>query len=172
MGPLQSVSRGTFQVLLGYKTNDTEHWVEIWVEILVSFEIRRLPSPIPSPLRHLPLRRLSHPVRALPTSIGLLPTPFICSPYPDHPIPLPRLLVVNQERSQLKARSAAAAGAAGGGETPAVEAMVEAKKVVIAQLQEKVDSIATQVNSVICCSPVFKTVVLSKWCYLPCYIRW
>ena len=56
------------------------------------------------------------------------------------------MLIVNQERSQLKARSAAAAGAAGGGEAPAVEAMVEAKKVVVGQLKEKMEKLEKEVR--------------------------
>ena len=79
-----------------------------------------------------------------------------------------RLLVVNQERSQLKARSAAAAGAAGGGEAPAVEAMVEAKRVVIAQLKEKVEAVTSQVYELLCSG----VVLLQCWYNLVyCRIR-
>ncbi|XP_050737308.1 intersectin-1-like isoform X6 [Eriocheir sinensis] len=57
-----------------------------------------------------------------------------------------RLLVLNQEKARLKARSTAAAGASGA-EQAAVDASFTSKQMVIKQLQEKVDSIQAELSS-------------------------
>ncbi|XP_045103341.1 intersectin-1-like isoform X15 [Portunus trituberculatus] len=57
-----------------------------------------------------------------------------------------RLLVLNQEKARLKARSTAAAGASGA-EQAAVDASFTSKQMVIKQLQEKVDSLQTELSA-------------------------
>uniref|UniRef100_A0A0P4WZ00 Intersectin-1 n=1 Tax=Scylla olivacea TaxID=85551 RepID=A0A0P4WZ00_SCYOL len=57
-----------------------------------------------------------------------------------------RLLVLNQEKARLKARSTAAAGASGA-EQAAVDASFTSKQMVIKQLQEKVDSLQAELSA-------------------------